>query len=461
LVVTLISQLFEESVKRVLIANRGEIALRIVRACRSRGIQSIAVYSDADENSAHIWAADEAFRIGPPPASRSYLDAATILEVAKATRCDAVHPGYGFLSERAHFAAECADAGLIFIGPSAPTIALMGDKVEARRTAHQHGVPVVPGSDEAFVSLGDALGAARLISFPILLKARAGGGGRGMRVVNDLGAFASAFAQASAEAEAAFGDGSIYLERFIGRIRHIEVQVFGDTHGRVVHLLERDCSVQRRHQKLIEEGPSPVLDNATRQAICAAAVKLASAIGYVGAGTVEFIYDSDTKEFYFIEMNTRIQVEHPVTEMLTGTDLVAEQLAVAAGEPLSFPNKPYQVKGHAIELRINAEDPANNFLPSPGRLTRWRPPVLRYVRIDSHAYRGYDIPPFYDSLIGKLIVHDEDRVACINRAKEALDCFEISGVATTIPFLRKVLAAPAFLSAAIDTRWVETEFLNA
>ncbi|MHB1304917.1 MAG: acetyl-CoA carboxylase biotin carboxylase subunit [Acidiphilium sp.] len=447
--------------KRVLIANRGEIALRIVRACRRRGLRSVAVYSDADENSPHVWAADEAVRIGPGAASRSYLESATILEVAKAMRCDALHPGYGFLSERADFAADCLAAGIVFVGPPSGAIALMGDKAEARRTARKHGVPVVPGSEDAFLDTTAAAKAAESIGFPVLLKARAGGGGRGMRVVLEPATFAAAFAHATAEAEAAFGDGGVYLERFVGRIRHVEVQVFGDTRGRMTHLLERDCSVQRRHQKLIEEGPSPVLDEATRQAMCDAAVKLAIAIGYVGAGTVEFIYDTESGAFYFIEMNTRIQVEHPVTEMLTGTDLVAEQLGVAAGEPLSFPDRPFEARGHAIELRINAEDPARNFMPSPGQLTRWRPPTMPGVRIDSHAYRGYEVPPFYDSLIGKLIVHGQDRAACIARARDALDCFEVGGIATTIPFLRKVLAAPAFVEAAVHTRWVETEFAYA
>ncbi|MCU4161824.1 acetyl-CoA carboxylase biotin carboxylase subunit [Acidiphilium sp. AL] len=447
--------------KRVLVANRGEIALRIVRACRKLGLESVAIYSDADENSPHIWAADSAIRIGPASASKSYLDARIVLEVAKATKCDALHPGYGFLSERATFAAECVAEDITFIGPSFEAIALMGDKAEARRTAKTCGVPVVPGSDTAFHDPMGATETATMIGFPILLKARAGGGGRGMRIVSDMTSFTSAFAQASGEAEAAFGDGGIYLERFIGRIRHIEVQVFGDRHGRIVHLLERDCSVQRRHQKLVEEGPSPVLDDATRQAICAAAIKLASAIGYVGAGTVEFIYDADSQEFYFIEMNTRIQVEHPVTEMLTGTDLVAEQLRIAAGEPLSFPDSPFAANGHAIELRINAEDPDRGFAPSPGRLTRWRPPEMSGVRVDSHAYSGYDVPPFYDSLLGKLIVHGKDRAQCISRALDALDCFEVGGIATTIPFLRWLMVAPDFARATVHTRWVETEFQHA
>ncbi len=447
--------------KKVLVANRGEIALRIIRACRKLGLESVAVYSDADENAAHIWAADRAVRIGPPAAAKSYLDSRIILEVAKATGCDALHPGYGFLSERAAFAAECAAEGVVFVGPSAEAISLMGDKAEARRSAMKCGVPVVPGSEDAFLDAEAAAKAAPGIGFPILLKAKAGGGGRGMRIAPDMGSFRAAFVQATSEAEAAFGDGGIYLERFIGRVRHIEVQVFGDRAGRVVHLLERDCSVQRRHQKLVEEGPSPVLDEGVRHAICAAAVKLASSINYVGAGTVEFIFDVESRAFYFIEMNTRIQVEHPVTEMLTGTDLVAEQLLVAAGETLSFPEAPFKANGHAIELRINAEDPARGFMPSPGVFTQWRVPEMPGVRFDSHVYRGYEMPPYYDSLLGKLIVHAPDRSQCIARALDALGCFKVAGVATTIPFLRNLLTTPDFIESAIHTRWVETEFNHA
>jgi acetyl-CoA carboxylase, biotin carboxylase subunit len=450
-----------KQLKRVLVANRGEIALRIIRACRKLGLETVAIYSDADENSAHIWAADRAVRVGPAAVARSYLNTGAILEIAKVSGCDAIHPGYGFLSERAAFAAECAAEQLIFIGPSAEAISLMGDKAEARRSAVKYGVPVVPGSAEAFHDAQVAAAQASEIGFPIMLKARAGGGGRGMRIVAEMSAFTAAFTQAASEAEAAFGDGGIYLERFIGRVRHIEVQIFGDRFGRVAHLFERDCSVQRRHQKLVEEGPSPVLGAAVREAICEMAVKLASSIGYVGAGTVEFIYDVQSEEFYFIEMNTRIQVEHPVTEMLTGTDLVVEQLLVAAGEKLSFQDTALRVNGHAIELRINAEDPERAFMPSPGTLKRWRPPEMPGVRFDSHVYRGYEVPPFYDSLLGKLIVHATDRPQCIARALDALDCFVVDGITTTIPFLQRLLRMPDFSRSEIHTRWIETEFTNA
>jgi len=444
--------------KRVLIANRGEIALRIIRACRSLNLETVAVYSQADDNSAHIWAADHAVCIGPAPAARSYLNPSIILQVAREMRCDAVHPGYGFLSERADFATRCLDAGLTFVGPSPDAISMMGDKAEARRTAMRFGLPVVPGSEEAFEDAAGAITAAAAVGYPVLLKASAGGGGRGMRVAPDAGSFVALFAQAHGEAKAAFGDGSIYLERFIPKVRHIEVQVFGDQHGRITHLWERDCSIQRRHQKLVEEGPSPVLTPATRQAICDAAVKLVAGIGYVGAGTVEFIYDAETEAFYFIEMNTRIQVEHPVTEMLTGTDLVREQLRVAAGEHLSFPDGGVKINGHAIELRINAEDPDRGFTPCPGTLSAWSPPRLQNVRFDSHVYRGYTIPPFYDSLLGKLIVHGTDRRDAINRARLALDAFRAEGLATTLTFHRQLLRHADFLGGLVHTRWVESEF---
>jgi acetyl-CoA carboxylase biotin carboxylase subunit len=448
----------EWCLKRVLIANRGEIALRIIRACRSLNLETVAVYSHADDNSAHIWAADHAVCIGPPPAARSYLNPSIMLQVARATRCDAVHPGYGFLSERADFVTGCLDAGLTFVGPSPDAISMMGNKAEARRTAVRFGVPVVPGSEEAFDDAGSAIRAAATVGYPVLLKASAGGGGRGMRVAPDAAPFAALFAQAHSEAKAAFGDGSIYLERFIPRVRHIEVQVFGDQHGRVIHLWERDCSIQRRHQKLVEEGPSPVLAPATRQSICDAAVKLVAGIGYVGAGTVEFIYDAETRAFYFIEMNTRIQVEHPVTEMTTGTDLVREQLRVAAGEHLSFPDGGVKVSGHAIELRINAEDPDRGFTPCPGTLSAWSPPRMQNVRFDSHVYRGYTIPPFYDSLLGKLIVHGTNRSDAIDRARLALDAFRAEGLATTLSFHRQLLRHADFQTGSVHTRWVESEF---
>jgi acetyl-CoA carboxylase, biotin carboxylase subunit len=451
----------EVSLKRVLIANRGEIALRVVRACRKLNVETVAVYSEADDNCSHIWAADRAIRIGPAPAGRSYLDEQAILQAAVSTGCDALHPGYGFLSERAEFAAKCRAEKITFIGPSPEAISMMGDKAEARRTAKRFGVPLVPGSEDAFTDVASATQAAAPIGYPILLKALAGGGGRGMRVAPDAASFAGLFAQASSEAHAAFGNGGIYLERFVPKVRHIEVQVFGDTHGRVMHLWERDCSVQRRHQKLIEEGPSPVLDAQLRRSICEAAVKLAAGIGYVGAGTVEFIYDASRKDFYFIEMNTRIQVEHPVTEMLTGTDLVVEQLRVAAGEKLSFPKGGVKAQGHSIELRINAEDPSRGFLPTPGTLTRWTPPNMRDVRFDSHVYRGYSVPSYYDSLLGKLIAYGKDRSDAIARARLALDQFRAEGIATTIDFHRQVLAHPDFIDASVHTRWVENEFANA
>ncbi len=447
----------KKPLQRVLVANRGEIALRIIRACRKAGVETVAVYSAADEGSAHVWAADGAVCIGPPPSAESYLRADALLHVARARGCDAVHPGYGFLAENVEFARRCAEEGLIFVGPPADTIALMGDKVMARRTAAGHGLRVVPGSEDAFAGGGEAAAAAGEIGFPLLLKARSGGGGRGMRVAADMAAFEGLFAQASGEAKSAFGDGGIYLERYFPAVRHIEVQVFGDAHGNAMHLWERDCSLQRRHQKLLEEAPSPVLDEATRSNMCAAAEALTAGVGYVGAGTVEFIYDVASREFFFIEMNTRIQVEHPVTEMVTGLDLVVEQLRVAAGEPLSFARTRPPIAGHAIEFRLNAEDPARDFMPSPGRLARWRPPAGAGVRLDSHVFEGYAMPPYYDSLLGKLIVHGTDRADAIGRAATALAGFGVDGVHTTIPFHRRVLEHPDFLANRIHTTWVETE----
>jgi acetyl-CoA carboxylase biotin carboxylase subunit len=443
---------------RVLVANRGEIALRIIRACRAEGLKTVAVYSDTDQNSPHVWAADRAVRIGPPPPNQSYLRPEILLHVALKSGCDAVHPGYGFLSERADFAQQCRDEKLIFIGPSPEVIALMGDKAEARRTARRLDVPVVPGSEDAFDDVDEAQAAVPAIGYPILLKARAGGGGRGMRVARDPDSFRGLFVQARGEAEAAFGDGGIYLERFVERVRHIEVQVFGDSRGNVRHLWERDCTVQRRHQKLVEEAPSPVLDDKTRGALCAAAETLAAGIGYVGAGTVEFIYDPRDHIFYFIEMNTRIQVEHPVTEVLTGVDLVREQLRVAAGQPLSFAAATPAAKGHAIEFRINAEDPARGFQPCPGTVRGWRPPTLPDIRLDSHVYEGYAVPPYYDSLLGKLIVHGADRSEAIARAARALANFHADGVATTLPFHRRLLGHRDFVENRVHTRWVESEF---
>jgi len=442
--------------RRVLIANRGEIALRAIRTCRRLGLQSVAVYSSADGNSAHRWAADEAICIGPPPPKASYLNAAALIEVAAARQCDAVYPGYGFLAENAEFAARCTEAGLIFVGPSAEVIARMGDKVAAREAAASLGIPVVPGSREGFTDAAAARQRAAGIGYPLLLKASAGGGGRGMRVVAGDDAFVASFEQASAEAAAAFGRPDIYLERFFSKVRHIEIQVFGDRHDNYVHLGERDCSVQRRHQKLIEEAPSPAIDKATRSAMADAAVSLVRALKYVNAGTIEFIYDADSGRFFFIEMNTRIQVEHPVTEMVTGHDLVAEQFRVAAGERLSFASAG-EAPLTAIEFRINAEDAERDFLPSPGMLKRWRPPSGRNVRLDSHVYENYVVPPYYDSLLGKLIVTGRDRAAAIETASSALGRFEASGIATTIKFHADLVRRPEFARAEIHTRWIEDQ----
>jgi len=446
--------------RRVLIANRGEIALRAIRTCRRLGLDSVAVYSSADGNSPHRWAADHAVCIGPPPPKASYLNAGALIEVARACRCDAVYPGYGFLAENEDFAKRCAEAGLTFVGPSSEVIARMGDKVAARQTAASLGIPVVPGSHEGFTSASKAKPQADAIGYPLLLKASAGGGGRGMRVANDADGFASVFGQASAEAAAAFGRADIYLERFFSNIRHIEIQVFGDRHGHYVQLGERDCSVQRRHQKLVEESPSPVLDTAARRAMGDAAVTLIRSIGYVNAGTIEFIYEPGSGKFFFIEMNTRIQVEHPVTEAMIGADLVAEQFRVAAGEPLSVGGA-RDGAGAAIEFRINAEDADHDFRPSPGLLKRWRPPNGRDIRLDSHVYENYVVPPFYDSMLGKLIITGRDRAGAIETAASALARFDVAGIATTVPFHAELIRRPEFGRGEVHTRWVENEWRGA
>jgi acetyl-CoA carboxylase biotin carboxylase subunit len=440
--------------QRVLIANRGEIALRAIRACRQLGLESLAVYSSADANSPHRWAASHAICIGPPPANASYLNAAALLETAAGTKCDAVYPGYGFLAENSAFADRCSEAGLTFIGPNADCISRMGDKVAARQTAAAIGIPVVPGSEHGFTSAAPANEVARRLGFPLLLKASGGGGGRGMRIVNRAEEFSAQFDQASAEAKAAFGNAEIYLERFFPQVRHIEIQVFGDQHGNYVHLGERDCSVQRRHQKLVEESPSPALDQPTRRRMAEAAVALIKALKYVNAGTVEFIFDPASRQFFFIEMNTRIQVEHPVTEMVTGTDLVLEQFRVAAGEKLSF-SSTFSEDRVAIEFRINAEDAAQDFRPSPGILKRWRPPSGRDIRVDSHAYENYAVPPYYDSMLAKLIVTGPDRAAAMDVGRSALARFLVSGLQTTVPFHARLLVQPEFARAEVHTRWVE------
>jgi acetyl-CoA carboxylase biotin carboxylase subunit len=442
------------AMQRVLVANRGEIALRAIRACRQLGHQSLAVFSSADANSPHRWAADHAICIGPPSATASYLNAPALLETATAMKCDAVYPGYGFLAENSEFVVRCNEAGLIFIGPDSDCISRMGDKVAARRTAAAIGIPVVPGSEQGFTVGEPARAISNDLGFPLLLKASGGGGGRGMRVVSGPENFTAQFEQASAEAKAAFGNPEIYLERFFPQVRHIEIQVFGDQHGNHVHLGERDCSVQRRHQKLVEESPSPVLDQMTRARMAEAAVALIKALNYINAGTVEFIFDPASGKFFFIEMNTRIQVEHPVTEMVTGTDLVLEQFRIAGGEKLSF-GSTFSTGKAAIEFRINAEDATHDFRPSPGVLKRWRPPSGPDVRVDSHVYENYAVPPYYDSLLAKLIVTGPDRAAAIDLARSALARFQVSGLETTVPFHAWLLQRPEFACAGVHTRWVE------
>jgi acetyl-CoA carboxylase, biotin carboxylase subunit len=439
---------------KVLIANRGEIALRIIRACQELGIRTVAVYSEADRESLHVRFADEDICIGPPASAQSYLNIPRIIAAAEITGAEAIHPGYGFLAENADFSEICAKSNLVFIGPTADQIRAMGDKATARAAMIAAGVPTVPGSDGLVHDWETAREVADGIGYPVMIKASAGGGGKGMRIAHDRDTFPKLLEAARTEARAAFGDPAVYLEKCILRPRHVEIQVFGDTHGRVIHLGERDCSIQRRHQKLVEEAPSPALTPELRKAMGDAAVQAAQAIDYVGAGTVEFLLDEDGS-FYFIEMNTRIQVEHPVTEVTTGFDLVKEQILVAAGQPLSFPDEPVVLRGHAIEFRINAEDPDRNFQPSPGMITTFHPPGGPGVRLDTHVYAGYRVPPFYDSLLGKLIVSGKTREEALVRARYALNSFVIEGVATTLPFLAEIVEDPDFQAGKVDTRFVE------
>ncbi|HEU4559269.1 MAG TPA: acetyl-CoA carboxylase biotin carboxylase subunit [Longimicrobium sp.] len=439
--------------RKVLIANRGEIALRVIRACRELGIRTVAVYSEADRESLHVRFADEDVCIGPPPARESYLNIPRIISAAEITGADAIHPGYGFLAENAEFSEICERSGLTFIGPTPQQIRLMGDKAAARRTMKEVGVPIVPGTD-AIGDPDEALAQAREIGFPVLIKAAAGGGGKGMRVAQDAGEFERQYSMARNEASAAFGDDTVYVEKYLARPRHIEFQILGDSHGRVIHLGERDCSIQRRHQKLIEEAPSPALTPELRAAMGDAAVRGAQAIDYVGAGTIEMLLNEDNS-FYFMEMNTRIQVEHPVTEMCTGFDLVKEQIRAAAGLPLSMPERPLSLRGHAIECRINAEDPARNFAPSPGNVVAFHAPGGPGVRVDTHVYAGYRVPPFYDSLLMKLIVHGSTRDEALARMRRALSETVIEGVHTTIPFLQAVMDHPAFIAGEVDTKFLE------
>jgi len=438
---------------KVLIANRGEIAVRIIQACRELGIRTVAVFSQADADALHVQLADEAVCIGPPQAAQSYLKVAAIISAAEITGAEAIHPGYGFLAENPHFAEVCEGCGIRFIGPSASSIQMMGDKAAARRMAAAQGVPVLPGSQHPVRDLEEARRVARDIGYPVIIKASAGGGGKGMRVVPEPDALESALATAAAEAAAAFGDAAVYLERFLPDPRHVEIQILMDGQGQGIHLGERDCSIQRRHQKLLEEAPSPALTDALRQAMGRAALSVAQAAGYRNAGTVEFLLD-ERGSFYFMEMNTRIQVEHPVTEMVTGLDLVKAQFRIAAGEPLPLSQADVRLSGHSLECRINAEDP-DRFLPSPGRLTNFRPPGGPGVRVDSHAYVGYVVPPYYDSLLGKVIVHAHDRGEAIARMQRALDEMQIQGVQTTIPFHQKVLRHPDFLAGRTSTRFLE------
>ena len=437
----------------LLIANRGEIAIRIIRACREMGIRSVAVFSEADRRSLHVLEADEAYCVGPPPSEESYLNVPNLLEVARRSRVEAIHPGYGFLAERAHFARAVKDAGFVFVGPSEETIAAMGDKTEARRRMQAAGVPIVPGVTEALRDSDEALAIASDVGYPVLLKAAAGGGGKGMRVVEDASELARAFEAAGREARAAFGDGSVYLERYLEAPRHIEIQVMGDREGRVVHFGERECSIQRRHQKLIEESPSPAITPGLRGEMGAAAVRAAEAVGYVGAGTVEFLFKDG--EFFFLEMNTRIQVEHPVTEMVYGVDLVELQMRVAAGEPLPAAVDTLMPSGHAIECRITSEDPHQGFLPSTGRIDYVRLPGGPGVRWDGGIVPGSEIGLHYDPLLGKLIVHAPTRSSAIRRMARALDELVIRGVQTCAPFQRRVMDEPDFREGDFSIRYLE------
>jgi len=440
-------------IRKVLIANRGEIALRVIRACRELGIRSVAVYSDADRLSPHVLAADEAYRIGPPPSAESYLRADVLVDTALRAGCDAIHPGYGFLAERAHFAAAVEQAGLTFIGPPAEAITAMGDKTEARRRMIAAGVPVVPGTAEPVPDAAAAAEAAREIGYPVLLKAAAGGGGKGMRVVRTPEELPRAFEAAGNEARSAFGDGSVYVEKYLEGPRHIEVQILADAHGNVVHLGERECSIQRRHQKLVEEAPSPALTPELRDAMGAAAVAAAAAVGYRNAGTIEFLFQDG--RFYFLEMNTRIQVEHPVTELVTGIDLVQQQIRIAAGEPLPFRQEDIRLEGHSIECRITSENPFNAFLPSTGRIELLHVPAGPGIRWDGGIAEGYEVSLFYDPLLGKLIAHGPDRAAAIDRMRRALDEFRLVGVDTSAPFHRRVMDEPDFRAGRLHIHYLE------
>lgn len=439
---------------KILIANRGEIALRIIRTCREMGIRTVAVYSDADRDSRHVRLADEAVHIGPALSRKSYLNQEAVIAAARQTGVDAVHPGYGFLSENAAFAQACQDSGLTFIGPSASTIAAAGDKSAARQTLMDSGIPVIPGSKDVIATPEAACDAADQVGYPVILKAAGGGGGRGMRIAADRQALLAAFAVASAEAGAAFGNPALYLEKYIEKPRHIEIQVLGDRFGHYVHLGERECSIQMRYQKLIEEAPSSFVDPSLREELGRTAIRIAKAFDYVNAGTMEFLVDKD-KNYYFMEVNARIQVEHPVTELITGIDIVRKQIEIAAGQELGLSQSDIRFQGWAMECRVNASDPSDNFMPSPGEITSVTFPGGPGVRLDTHIHDRYMVTPFYDSLIGKLCVWAPDRTLAVNRMKRALDEFEITGIATTIGFYRQVFDHPKFRAGEIDTHFLE------
>ena len=444
--------------KKILIANRGDVALRVLRACKEMGIPTVVVHSTADANSMPVRLADESVCIGGPAAAESYLNIPAILTAAAITGCDALHPGVGFLSENADFAEMVKAHGLTFIGPDTPHIRSMGDKVEAKITAEKAGLPLVPGSPGAVHTIEEAQELAKGIGFPLLVKAASGGGGRGMKVAESADQLQEAFSSARSEAKAAFGDDTVYLERYLDNPRHIEIQVIGDSHGNAVHLGERECSIQRRHQKLFEEAPSPILDEAARHNIGEIAAKATRDMGYLGVGTMEFLYQDG--EFFFIEMNTRLQVEHPITEAITGVDLVQEQISIAAGNPISFTQDEVTFEGHAIECRINAEHP-ETFMPTPGKVTTFHPSGGPGIRIESPLYSGYSVPPYYDSLVAKLIVYGRDRDHCLARLKLALDEFIIEPIPTTLDLHRKLVDAPAIHDGSYSIRWLEEEFLSS
>jgi len=446
-------------ISRVFVANRGEIALRIIRACLEMGIESVLGVSDADRDSLPAKMADRVVCIGPHPPLQSYLKVGTLITAALGTGADAIHPGYGFLAEQPELGEACIDNGLIFIGPKPENIRQMGDKLVAREMVRNLGLPVIPGS-ELVHNVDEASLMAEKVGFPVLLKAAAGGGGKGMKMVKGPGELKSVFEEASAEARAAFGDDRIYIEHLIANARHIEVQILADRYGNVIHLFERDCSLQRRYQKMVEEAPSPAVTPEMREEICKAAVTIADHVKYENAGTIEMVLDQDQGTFYFLEMNTRIQVEHPVTEMITGKDLVQEQIRIAGGEPVSFAQEAVFMDGHAIECRINAEKPDANFMPSPGRIQTWTPPQAPGIRLDTHCYSGYFVPPYYDSLLAKLITAGDDRSDAIHRMNDALAAFDVKGIDTTIPFYRELIKSPDYLNSSIHTRWVEEVFLQ-